>query len=314
MPDTAVFVLCIENNAIRGQALMLIDSIRTFGGRHADAEIVAVAPRPGLGVDKTTRDKLDALGAAYHEAPLNTACPDYGSANRVYAAAWAAETLTADTLVVLDSDTLFLAEPELLDDETDVLVRPVDVKGSATTGPGDDFEPYWQALCDLAGVPVDTLPFIDTTFDRARIRASYNGGYAVVRRDTGILQRNAALFTRSVTADLRPHKGRENHRMFASTGWVCDTAAAYWGSNQATFAIAAWSTTRRVRILDRRYNVAIHNLADPRYWSDDWAGIAPVHIHYHWMLEPDRRAETLALLARLGVRAEQRDGIAAHCG
>ncbi len=34
----------------------------------------------------------------------------------------------------------------------DLAVRPVDVKGSATRGPGDPFEAYWAAICGLAGV------------------------------------------------------------------------------------------------------------------------------------------------------------------
>ena len=36
------------------------------------------------------------------------------------------------------------------------------------------------------------------------------------------------------------------HRVFASTGDVSSRAAEYWGSNQAAFSLAAWSTTRRV--------------------------------------------------------------------
>ena len=51
MQEQPAFVLCIESNAILDQALLLIESIRTFGGRHRDAEILAIAPRPALGVD-----------------------------------------------------------------------------------------------------------------------------------------------------------------------------------------------------------------------------------------------------------------------
>ena len=50
--------------------------------------------------------------------------------------------------------------------------------------------------------PIGSLPFVETSMDRATVRASYNGGYSVVRRDTGILQRCADLFTRSVLAEM----------------------------------------------------------------------------------------------------------------
>src|SRR6185503_13952137 len=87
--DDLTFVLCIENNAIRAQALLLCESIRRFGGRHRSAAILAVAPRPGLGIDGETRGRLEALDVEYAEEPLNHLCPEYGSANRVFAAAWA---------------------------------------------------------------------------------------------------------------------------------------------------------------------------------------------------------------------------------
>jgi hypothetical protein len=312
MQEYPAFVLCIENNAIRDQALLLIESIRAFAGRYSDAEILAIAPRPALGVDSATQTQLDRLGATYHEAPLNTHCPEYGSANRVYAAAWAAENAAATTLIVLDSDTLFLDEPELLGEQFDVAARPVDIKGSTTAGPGDEFEPYWQELCGLAGYSIDRLPFVETTFDRTKVRASYNGGYAVVRRETGILQRSANIFTQSVSAGIRPYKDRAGFRMFASTGQVLGLAAEYWGSNQAAFSIAAWSTTRRFRTLDTRYNVPLHSLAETKYWAEEWVGIAPAHVHYHWMLDLEHRARTIKLLSRLGVPSDRLDWIFAR--
>jgi hypothetical protein len=287
------------------QALLLIESIRTFGGAHRDAPIWAVAPRPRLGVDRETRAQLEALTATYVEEPLNLVCPEYGSANRVYTAAWVAMRASADTLIILDSDTLMLDEPELLGLGTDVAVRPVDMKGSTTTGPGDEFEPYWQSLCALAGQSIDILPFLATTCDHRRVRASYNGGYAVVRRESGILASAADLFTRSVEANLRPFKGRDSGRVFASTGFVSVESSEYWGSNQAAFAVAAWSVTRRVRQLGARYNVPLHLLPTPAGWTDDWRAIGPIHVHYHWMLYGEHRPHAIETMANLGVPADR---------
>jgi hypothetical protein len=305
LSESVAFVLCIERNAIGAQALLLIESIRTFAGAHRNAQIWAVAPRPRLGVDEETRARLEALAVTYVEEPLNLVCPEYGSANRVYTAAWVAPRATATTLIVLDSDTLMLDEPELLGPGTDIAVRPVDMKGTTTTGPGDDFEPYWESLCALAGKPIDVLPFLETTCDRRRVRASYNGGYAVVRRESGVLDSTADLFTRSVEANLRPRKGHEGIREFASTGFVSSAAAEYWGSNQAAFAVAAWSATRRVRQLDARYNVPLHLLATESGWTDEWRDLRPIHVHYHWMLYGEHRPRAIETLARLGVPADR---------
>ena len=132
---TATFVLCIENNAIRDQALMLCESIRRIGGRYSNAPVLAFSPRAGLAVDRDTRRALADLGVEYVDLPLNTTCTEYGSANRVYAGAWAEQHSDSDFMVVLDSDTVYLDEPELPTD-ADVAVRPVDAKGSASGGPG----------------------------------------------------------------------------------------------------------------------------------------------------------------------------------
>ncbi|MEZ5288742.1 MAG: hypothetical protein R2712_28860 [Vicinamibacterales bacterium] len=108
------------------------------------------------------RYALERLQVNYVERPLNLVCPGTGSANRVFAAAWAEPLAATEWIVVLDSDTVFLDEPELPAD-ADVAVRPADTKGSATSGPDDPFEDYWQQLADLQSVALDRLPYVQTT-------------------------------------------------------------------------------------------------------------------------------------------------------
>jgi len=119
---TLGFVLCIENNGIRDQALLLCESIRRYGGRYRNGPIVAFAPRPGLGVDAETRARLVDLAVEYVDEPLNTTCLTYAPANRVFAGAYAERHSRSDFLAVLDSDTVWLDEPEL-PENADVGVR-----------------------------------------------------------------------------------------------------------------------------------------------------------------------------------------------
>lgn len=253
------FVLCIENNAIREQALLLCESIRAFGGGHRDAPIIAVSPRPGLGIDAKTRRTLERMRVEYVSAPLNLACPVYGSANRVFAAAWAETHATTDWIVVLDSDAVVLGELGW-PDGADVAVRPVDSKSSATAGPGDRFEDYWIRMAALAGIALDRLPFVSTTDGAHWVRASYNGGLVAVRRSLGLLGEWADLFARSIAAGLKPWQGR-GLDVFASTGHVGAAASEYWGSNQAALALSIWRATTRVHILPSTCNVPLHLLA-----------------------------------------------------
>jgi hypothetical protein len=306
--DTLAFVLCIEQNAIRDQSLLLCESIRRFGGRWSGAPILAVAPRPGLGIDAETRERLATLDVEYAEEPLNRAAPAYGSANRVFAAAWAEPRLSAEWIVVLDSDTVVLDELGL-PGEADVGVRPVDTKGSATEGPGDAFEDYWSRLADLQGVSLSRLPFVRTTICDRRVRACYNGGLTVVRRDLGILAAWAELFERSLAAGLRPWRGQKPN-VHASTGLVGEEASELWGSNQAAAALAIWSRTSRVVHYPDTYNVPLHLLGERPELSA--RARRPVHVHYHWLFAEPHHEAALEALTGLDVAEDRRRWLAAR--
>jgi len=296
---TASFVLCIENNAIREQALLLCESIRQFGGRYRDAPILAFSPRAGLTVDAETRRVLAQMDVQYVDEPLNTTCLEYGPANRVFAGAWAEAHADTDFVVVLDSDTVYLREPRMPDD-ADVAVRPVDAKGSATRGPGDAFEDYWVALCALCGTSIDRLPYLRATIDGQRIRASYNAGLIVSRREKGILQRAADLFSRSLEAGMCPYRG-SGIDIFASTGPVGQAGSEFWGSSQAVLAIAIWATTGRVVHYPASYNLPLHLVASMGEIAPEWTAEPPVHVHYHYMLSPQRVEIGMEIMAGLGV-------------
>ena len=308
--SAATFVLCIEDNAIRDQALLLCESIRRFGGRYRDAPIVAIAPRPGLGVSRQIILRLEAMNVEYVEAPLNTVCPEYGSANRVFAAAWVEARVRSEWIVVLDSDTVFVGEPEL-PATADVAVRPVDSKGSASTGPDDPFDDYWMQLAAIQGVPLDCLPFVWTTDRSHQVRASYNGGLVVVRREKGILTAWAELFARSIAAGLKPWRG-SSLNVFASTGFVGVAASQYWGSNQAAAALAIWSITQNVLHYPDSYNVPLHLLLERADLAAAPRTLPLVHLHYHWLFTEDYHRRALALLRGLGARPEQVDWLAAR--
>lgn len=310
MIDALTFVLCIENNAIRAQALLLCESIRQFGGRHCCAPILAVAPRPGLGIDREARRRLDAIGVEYAEEPLNRVCPEYGSANRVFTAAWAEGRTRSEWIVVLDSDTVFLGELEL-PAESEIAVRPIDMKGSATEGACDPFEDYWNRLAEIQGVPLDCLPFIRTTVCDHRVRASYNGGLIVVRRERGILGAWADLFSRSVAAGLKPWQ-RSNLDVRASTGFVGQEASEYWGSNQAALALAIWSTTERVFQYPDTYNVPLHLLMDHPELTTRLRTSPLIHVHYHWLFTDPYYEPALATLRDLGAGRDRLDWLIAR--
>jgi hypothetical protein len=288
-PDVG-FVACIEGGVLEAQTLLLFDSIRRHAGRFSNCSLYALSPRAGHSISTAGRRRLDQLGAHYTDEILNTECPEYGSANRVAAAAHIENTRQHKTLVILDSDTLFLREPHefILPAEIDVAVRPVDVKGMSTSGPTDSFDIYWQELCRCCGARYDEIPWRESFVDRQGIKANYNAGLVVVRSELGILRRWADFFFASIRQGLRPPSTDKPFR--TGTGLVEPAAAKLWGSNQAALSLAIWNTTQRVRELPSTYNypLTLHKQIERAVSRTIFPQL--VHVHYHWMLAPDALA------------------------
>jgi hypothetical protein len=295
------YLICVEANRLEPQARLLCESIRTFGGPYRQAPILAVSPRPHLALGTEARARLEALGVTYVVEPLNETGSPYGAINRIVAGAWAEALSQRPYLVLLDTDTAFVGEPGFT--RADAGVRPVDVKGTASSGAGDPQDAYWARICALGGIEPSRLPRITTTIDRAPIRASYNGGFAVIRRDLGILRKTKEIFFASFQKGLRPRAGTQDE-VFASTGFVGREASEWWGSSQAALSVAIWSSTSDVHVYDERYNIPLHNLVEPgRSWPMGW-GFKPVLLHYHYLAEPQYQTHFRRVLSRTGCSSD----------
>jgi hypothetical protein len=291
------FLICVEANRLELQARLLCQSIRTFGGRYRRAPILAVSPRPHLALGFEARAHLDRLGVTYVVEPLNETGSPYGTINRIVAGAWAEEVSPRPYLVLLDTDTVFVGEPDLV--RAGVGVRPVDVKGSASGGGGDPLDAYWSRMCGFGGIDLSRLPWIATAIGQVPIRASYNGGFTVVRRDLGILRRTREIFFASFKENLRPLAGRRLN-VLASTGAAGLEASEWWGSSQAALSVAIWSSTSRVHTFDERYNIPVHILAEPGQSWPMAPGFEPILLHYHYLAEPRYQERFRQVLRRLG--------------
>lgn len=285
------------------QALTLFESIRLWSGAYSRSALYALSPRAGHAISARARRRLSALGVQYDATVLNTDCAEYGSANRVAAAAHVEARTAHDVLVVLDSDTLFLAEPAAfaLGDGVEVAVRPVDVKGQSTAGPQDASDGYWRALCEIGGVAYDELPWSQASVDGARIRANYNGGLVVVRGGRGILQEWARVFFESARRGLRPREQADRFR--SGVRWIEPEVGRWWGSNQAALAVAV--ARRAVVELPATYNFPLHlwrELGEARLEPLSRA----VHVHYHWMFDADAIGENPLLRMPGALTGEQR--------
>jgi hypothetical protein len=284
------FVAMIEAGELERQALWLCASIRRFGGRHRDAPITAISPRASRRPSRRSLAALKRLGVTMVDMDISSPCPDYGTSFRVLACSEYEERARAESLVVLDSDTLFLGEPQLDLDGCDAAVRPVDLKGMCTTGADDERDPYWRELCRLNGVDYSVLPFVVTTVDKRTVRASYNGGFVVTRAEARVFRRTAEYWLRAAESGLSPWAGT-GLRVLAGHGVVSEAGSAQWGSAQACLSLALWASRCRVKTLPETHNFPLH-LYDQLPPSSFPAGDV-VHVHYHHLFAPGQGSNAL---------------------
>lgn len=281
--NTIDLAVIAESGVLEKQAVLLCESVRRFAGRHADIAITAISPRSDRRPCIATLARFAELGVQYLALDVHSIAPEYGVTFRMYAAAEFERRSKADQILFVDSDLLFAAEPDLDLHGADVLARAVDVKGMCTTGAGDPNDLYWRKLCQICEVDYDAVPEVRTTVEKIMVKASYNGGFVMVRRQDGVFARTLDYFKRSVTAGLAPFRG-SGMRVRAAHGLVTERGSEFWGSSQACLSLAIWGSGLTVHSPDLSHNFPLNNF-EP-LTADEQATPLKV-IHYHHLLDED---------------------------
>jgi hypothetical protein len=257
-----------------------------------------ISPRVGRRPSAHSRRRFAELGVRYSEVSLHSPTPEYGPSFRVLALAWQARQQGPAVLVQLDSDTVFLDEPDLGLGGHVLAARPVDTTGMCSRGPGHARETLWEKMCAVNNVDVDAMPYVHTTVGHERVRANYNGGLVVARRDLYVLIEEC--FEKIVADDLRPFRGAGTG-MRTGAEMVSPKGVEMWGTSQAAISIALTKMKTSARILDPGHNIPLH-----LFGSLDLPADRIVHLHYHWLFD-DPSEPNPALDGRLHLRPIQRD-------
>jgi hypothetical protein len=273
------FCFLVESGALEFQAVLLAESIRRFGGGLAGTVLTAISPRSSRRPAPSTVDRLQTLGVEYIELDLVSPVPDYGPSFKVFALGWLSRRPGLPVLVQLDSDTVFLAEPDLDIEGYGLAARPVDVVGACTSSPADANEAVWRTMCAACLVDFEALPFVATTIGGTLVRASFNGGLVAAPRETFALVEEQ--FRRILRAGARPYAGIGGLRSGAA--FVPPSGAEWWGTGQAAISLALALQNLPARILPPSHNIPVHVHSQLEPASED-----AVHLHYHWIFEDMR--------------------------
>ncbi len=164
--------------------MLLVESLRTWGGAWSESPVYAFAPRRDHGPEPATVERLEAHGATFIDEPLVERFDEIPTFNKVAVSAWAERELDHETLVFTDTDSVFLGEPsELGGDGWVAAMRPVDRRIAGSRGKGKN-EPFWRRM--YAELGVTQRPFAETAVGQMRIRAYWNSGLIAERRSAGL--------------------------------------------------------------------------------------------------------------------------------
>jgi hypothetical protein len=186
--DAMTVVCCVESGGLEHQTVRLVESLRRWGGAYADAPVVAVTPRLGPPLLRSTRRAFDELGVDHVRSRTRAPYLWQHYVNKPLAIATAAERASTPLLAWFDSDIIVVGEPTELAmaDDEDFLACARDRGIIGSTGPDDPKDAFWAHACAVAGLDLDNLPWVRTEQEGERIRLYWNSGLFVFRRDSGL--------------------------------------------------------------------------------------------------------------------------------
>jgi hypothetical protein len=178
--------------------LILVESVRTFGGRFADAPVWVYAPSNLLKTKESLAKSLVSLGAEVRSSDMPRDAREIPYAGKVFAAARAeaAAKGAASILVWMDEDTVVLKEPRelVLVRGTSLGYRPVMHRNIGSLY-SEKPDALWRRVYEKLSVPESAIFPMTTVADGETIRPYFNAGLLAVRPERGLLKDWAEAFT-----------------------------------------------------------------------------------------------------------------------
>jgi hypothetical protein len=189
-PGSIAIVICIEQNRLADEALLLIESIRNFAGVLANAPIYTFNPRANGPLEIKVRACLRKFGVVHSDESLNQRYRDYPLANKILVCAHMEEHAKEDVVVFLDSDSVILKTPAafILPQGFQAALTPVWDVGIGATGPSDPANAFWKAASDACGHRGE-FPLVKTVVTGREVGLYLNSGLIVARRSSGLFSK-----------------------------------------------------------------------------------------------------------------------------
>ncbi|WP_152343682.1 glycosyltransferase family 2 protein [Afipia birgiae] len=277
-PPSMTVVVCVESGLLEPLTVRMVDSLRRFGGRFANLEVVAVTPRMTPPLARETRRRMAELGIKHLQVSPNNPYSWHHYMNKAEAIAAVEDRVTTEAIAWVDSDILFTREPNGLEllPGVDFLASAPDAGVIGSRGVTDPNDPFWQRSAELIGKDADDLPWLQTG-DGHRIRFYWNAGLYVYRRK--------ARFGREFLADFKTFLDRRVARTHSQVHFM----------DQVVLGLTVVRLGLAWRALPDSSNFPVCSFLPENY---DGAKVADVSVlHFHDSMNPELWDKLLSTLA-----------------
>jgi hypothetical protein len=184
------FIITIDGGDLERKSLLLIDSIKTFGGPFSKSPIWVIRTTTGSELGSETPKRLESMDARLVTQTTQSIMPGNRFSNKIYAAEIGERIADTETIVFLDSDILCLSPPYLLRPgiSNKVAVAPVAAKivGQECS---KNLSEFWKTIYSVCQVQRSRLWPVTTVNDRKTIWAYFNAGVISAKKSVGLFRK-----------------------------------------------------------------------------------------------------------------------------
>lgn len=255
----AAFVICTEP-AFEKKSVLLVRSIRKFGGTLSSAPVYSFSPRKDHAISNWAEAEFSRLGVEHSNVELNMRYTKHGVYNKPFVCAYTEHRIPSEHLIFLDSDQVIFNDPKalLIEDDYVAAVRPVNQANIGVSAlVGGKNEKYWNELYQLCGVR--TRSMVSPMLSDREIFAYFNTGMISIRRNSRAWSRWAANFERVMEMRLEPSEPYFiEQSVFAATVSSMNKPIALLPPNYNYPLPAHHALSDRLRIASFEEAVSIH--------------------------------------------------------
>jgi hypothetical protein len=298
-PNSMTVVACIESGLLEPLTIRMVDSLRRFGGRFANVDVVAVTPRTTPPLATETCRRMSELGIRHLQVRPKNRYTWHHYMNKAEAIAAVEEQVTTEAIAWVDSDIIFMSEPSgiALPRGVDFLASAPDAGVIGSKGVTDPNDPFWQRSAALIGKNADDLPWLQTG-DGQRVRFYWNAGLYVYRR--------ATHFGKEFLSDFKVFLDRRVARTHSQVHFMDQVVLGLTVIRLGLEwkALADTSNFPVCSFLPDNYDASkvtdvsilhFHDSMSPELWNKLLDTIAPAHGRIYDWLEPQGPVKTPAV-------------------